>query len=101
MFKSVCCGLLAGAAIVPLALAQPALRAPGPDPLDPRADVPRAAYESAFVAYRRQGEPVVGSWRAANDEVLRIGGWRAYAREASRPDAAAPAASAAAAPPRP
>lgn len=100
MFKCLCSGLrlVACVAIVPIAHAQPVPRAPGPDPLDPRAEVPRADYQSPFTAYRRQGEPVVGSWRAANDEVARIGGWRAYAREASRPEPAAPAAAAASAP---
>lgn len=53
-----------------------------PDPADPAARVPVATYRSVFADYRPLGEEVVGDWRAANDEVGRIGGWRAYAREA-------------------
>jgi hypothetical protein len=34
----------------------------------------------------------VGSWREANDTVNRIGGWRAYAREAKPPESPPPAA---------
>lgn len=62
-----------------------------PDPLDPRADVPRADYRSPLAAYRRAGDVEVGSWREVNDTVTRIGGWRAYAREASRPEPASSA----------
>ncbi|VCU72477.1 hypothetical protein PIGHUM_04576 [Pigmentiphaga humi] len=64
----------------------PAVRcaAEGSDPLDTATPVPRLRYESAFAAYRRLGEPTVASWREANDEVGRIGGWRAYARETAQ-----------------
>jgi hypothetical protein len=53
-----------------------------PDPSDPAARVPAAAYRSPFDGYRKLGEEPVGNWRSANDEVGRIGGWREYAREA-------------------
>jgi hypothetical protein len=52
-----------------------------PDPADPSARVPTAAYRSPFADYRVLGDEAVGNWRAANDEVGRIGGWREYARE--------------------
>ena len=52
-----------------------------PDPADPAARVPAAAYRSPFADYRVLGDEAVGNWRAANDEVGRIGGWREYARE--------------------
>ena len=75
------------------------------DPLNAQARVPPLVYESAFAQYRRLTEVSVGSWRDANDTVARIGGWRAYAREAAQPAApvapvapAAPAAPAATAP---
>jgi len=48
-------------------------------------------HSSAFTGYRRQAEPAPIGWRDANDTVTRIGGWRAYAREAAEPSA--PAAS--------
>lgn len=78
--------------------AQPKAPPGPPDPLDPKAQVPAAAYTSPFTGYRPAGNPQVGSWKDANDTVTRIGGWRAYAREASQPDAAASAPAPAAAP---
>jgi len=63
-----------------------------PDPLDPAASTPRAAYESVFDGYRRVGEIQRTPWKQANETVERIGGWRAYAREAQAPEAAASAA---------
>lgn len=67
-----------------------------PDPLDPRASVPAVVYESTFSRYRRTADDKAIPWREANDTAARIGGWRAYAREAQLPD---PAASATAATP--
>ncbi len=67
---------------------------PRPDPADPAVPVPAAEYRSSFAGYRPLGEEAVGDWRAANDEVRRIGGWREYAREAQgaadKPGAVAP-----------
>jgi hypothetical protein len=60
------------------------------DPLDAKAQVPAFVHRSSLSAYRPlsdESEPV--PWREANDRVGRIGGWRAYAREASRPEPAA------------
>lgn len=59
------------------------------DPLDARAQVPPVRYESAFAQFRRLGNDRPVAWREANDAVARIGGWRAYAREAQQPDPAA------------
>lgn len=55
------------------------------DPLDAAACVPAAGYQSAFSGYRRFGDDTALSWRDANQAVGRIGGWRAYAREANEP----------------
>lgn len=66
----------------------PAANAATPDPLDPKASVPALSYESSFSQYRRLGDEKPVSWRDANDTVTRIGGWRAYAREAQQPDPA-------------
>ena len=41
----------------------------------------RLAYRSAFDGYRGFTDQPVESWRKANDDVGRIGGWKAYARE--------------------
>ena len=40
-------------------------------------------YQSPFKDYRPLGEDKRVPWKAANDEVGKIGGWRVYAREAS------------------
>jgi hypothetical protein len=79
-------------------------RAERADPLDAKATVPAATYASPLSGYRRLGDDKRVSWKDANETVNRIGGWRAYAREAQReaqqPDAAgsAPAAGAVPAP---
>lgn len=64
------------------------------DPGDPHAAVPAARYRSAFERYRPNAETEVGAWRAINDTVGRIGGWRVYGREAipDAPPGDAPAA---------
>ncbi|MGE0315090.1 MAG: hypothetical protein AB7P21_26025 [Lautropia sp.] len=46
-------------------------------------------YRSAFSNYRRADEQSV-DWREANETAARAGGWRAYLREAHRPDAPSP-----------
>jgi hypothetical protein len=56
-----------------------------PDPLSAQASVAPLVHESAFTQYRRLTDVPVGSWRDANETVNRIGGWRAYAREAAQP----------------
>ena len=56
---------------------------------DPKAGVPPVTYRSAFAGYRPNVEEKVGSWKDTNDSVGRIGGWRAYAKEAREPDAPA------------
>lgn len=49
---------------------------------------PVAAAGSAFEAYRPFADEPLIPWRQANDQVGRIGGWRAYAREAQGEEAA-------------
>lgn len=62
------------------------------DPLDAKARVAPLTHRSAFAAYRGHDDVKPVPWREANDTVGRIGGWRAYAREAaaSEPPAATP-----------
>ena len=90
------------AALLPaIALAQNAPRA---DPLDATTATVPLVYRSAFTSYKKlAAESPPLTCRDANDAVERIGGWRAYAREANAPTAAspAPAASAPAPPPAP
>ena len=50
-------------------------------------------FTSAFENYKAFQDQPVGDWKKANDEVGRIGGWRAYAREASEVNEITPPAS--------
>jgi hypothetical protein len=83
------------AAALPLVASLAAQAAPPGDPLNPDAPVPPASHASSLAHYRPAGETEVAPWKATNDTVGRIGGWRAYAREASAPPASAAPASAA------
>lgn len=88
-----CFSLLALCAAAAAAMAQttaPALRKA--DPLDAGASVPAVVHESVFRRERRDGDAQAVPWREANETVDRIGGWRAYAREAQRAEPAASAA---------
>ena len=76
-------------------LAAPAQPIALADPLDAKLSTPPLVYRSALAGYRGwavESSPV--AWRDANDAVLRIGGWRAYAREAAATPVPATAASA-------
>lgn len=57
-----------------------------PGPLDAEALVPPVIYDSPFSRYRTSAEQEVAPWRQTNDTAGRIGGWRAYAREAREPE---------------
>jgi hypothetical protein len=81
IFSAVLAALLSATAM--------AQNVPRADPLDAQAATAPPVYRSAFTGYKKlaaQSPPL--AWREANDEALRIGGWRAYAREAA---ASAPA----------
>ena len=86
------------AALLPAtALAQ---TAPRTDPLDAKAAAAPLVYRSAFTGYKKlAAEPPPVAWREANDAVERIGGWRAYAREANAAASAPASAPATASPP--
>jgi hypothetical protein len=74
------CGVLLAA------LAGPSQAQPRPDPADPKAAVPELRPRSALAGYRRLSDDPPADWRAANDTVTRIGGWRSYLREAQAPE---------------
>ncbi len=82
--------------------AQSVLAQTRPDPLDAAAPVPPVRYESSLTRPAALQETAVGSWKDANETVNRIGGWKAYAREAatstSQGEAASPATASPAAP---
>ena len=52
------------------------------------------AFQSAFEGYQPYTEEKTVNWKAANDTTAQIGGWRAYAKEASTPAVQAPPQSA-------
>ena len=72
----------------PLTMAQSVNRT---DPATAAAAVPPPAYESPFARYRVYADQDVAPWRETNDTAARIGGWRAYAREAAEPAGETPA----------
>ena len=43
------------------------------------------AFQSAFDGYQPYTDDKTSNWKAANDTAAQIGGWRAYAKEASAP----------------
>ena len=101
--------LMAGAAaslallFSPLVLAQSASGATAP-PLAaqtaPAASEKKApkTYRSAFEGYQPYTDEKIVSWKAANDVTAQIGGWRAYAKEASETSESVPATTPAAKP---
>jgi hypothetical protein len=87
MSRFILCAALCAAAFAAAA------QAPRADPLDHRAVVPPAPYLSSLAGYRSAAGSAASAigWKQANDEVARIGGWRAYARESAASAPAAPA----------
>ena len=50
---------------------------------DANASVPPTLYQSPFMGYRELGVDQTTAWKDANDTVRNIGGWKAYAKEAT------------------
>ncbi|MGH8804430.1 MAG: hypothetical protein ACREXN_06765 [Polaromonas sp.] len=59
------------------------------------------AFRSALEGYKPYTDEKTVNWKEANDTTARIGGWRAYAKEASQPESGATPATDAATPPDP
>lgn len=83
--------LLSAAALPAAAQSGPKPSSARPDPLQADAPVPPAVYRSSLAQHRRHADQPVQSWSQSNDTVNRIGGWRAYAREAHEAHRAASA----------
>ncbi len=85
--RAACLVALACAASVAGAQAMPAGPAGGrparPDAVNAAAPA-LPAEPSAFRAHRPFSDAPPSNWRGANDTVGRVGGWRAYAREAQQ-----------------
>lgn len=69
-----------------------------PDPISAESPTPPTQYKSPFKDYRPLGDDQRIPWKAANDEVGKIGGWRVYLREAQEGSKAAPEVAPAATP---
>jgi hypothetical protein len=83
------------------AIAQNNTSAPSPQSVAAPAPLP---YTSALQGYQPFADEKVRSWKESNATVEKIGGWRAYAKEAAEPEAKfsqTPAASSAASPKTP
>ena len=50
------------------------------------ADAAPPAYRSALEGYQPYTDEKTVNWKEANDTAGRIGGWRAYAKQAARPE---------------
>ena len=71
-----------------------AAQTPAPVPPAPAPEATPAStltYRSAFEGYKPYTDDKLLNWRQANDTTGRVGGWRAYAKEARQPAAKAPA----------
>ena len=66
------------------ALAQPS-PSPNLTPAPPLSEAAPASFKSATEGYQPYTDEATINWKAANDTVAQIGGWRAYAKEASAP----------------
>ena len=74
------------AVVLPMAFAQSGSVPATPDSTSAAPSSVTLGYRSAFTDYSAYSEQPIASWRDANDKVNQIGGWRAYAREASQPE---------------
>ena len=68
------------------------------DPANAAALASPIQYQSPFRDYRPLGEDKLTSWKVANEEVGKIGGWRVYSREAIKANEPVPAENPALAP---
>ena len=57
-----------------------------PDSAAPTVAASSTPFKSAFEGYQAYSDDKMTNWRAANDEVARIGGWREYAKQAQELD---------------
>lgn len=72
-------------ALLATCVALSAFAQPRPDPADARAKVPPVTIRKPPQP-QAADDPPPADWRAANDRVERVGGWRTYARETLPPE---------------
>ncbi len=66
------------------AFAQNAPAAQAPQKKAPSAQVAPATFQSTLDSYKPYTEEKTGNWKEANELTARIGGWKAYAKEAAQ-----------------
>lgn len=80
--------VLAAALSASVAFAQPV---PAPTPASVVNQAAPIGFSSAMEGYKPYTDDATTNWKAANDSVAQIGGWRAYAKEAAAaPEVATP-----------
>ena len=86
---SICVATAASAqTMVAPAVTPVAAPAVAPAPMAPPSQTaPPAAYRSAFEGYQAYSDEKIAPWKESNDTVGKVGGWRAYAKEAQEPQA--------------
>ncbi|PXW96959.1 hypothetical protein C7444_10556 [Sphaerotilus hippei] len=57
-------------------------------PTDPRAGVRPLHHRSTLQARTAPVDTPTGDWRAANEQVMRVGGWKAYLKQVQAPEGA-------------
>jgi hypothetical protein len=72
---------------------------PIPQTVPPVAAHAPTSFQSAMDGYKRFTDEKPVNWKAANETTSKIGGWRAYAKEAAEPSPAPAASPASAAKP--
>ena len=60
------------------------------DGVERQTPVQRLMFHSVLTQYKPYTEEKASAWKAANDEVARIGGWRTYLKEAQEPESVEP-----------
>lgn len=80
------------AALALVAMSAVAAAADPADPADPRAAVRPLVHRSTLAGRAAPDHPELADWRAVNERVRAVGGWKAYLKQAQAPDPA-PAAS--------
>lgn len=83
--------LFLAAALALAFVALPAIAQSG-DAADPGARVRPLVHRSILAGRPAPDTPEVADWRATNERVRAVGGWKAYLKQAQAPDPAPPAA---------
>ncbi|MEN9367619.1 MAG: hypothetical protein RL489_1977 [Pseudomonadota bacterium] len=59
---------------------------PAPDPTQPQAAVRPLVHRSTLAGRTAPDHPELADWRAVNERVRAVGGWKAYLKQAQAPE---------------